>query len=603
MNLPGPLPSTRALVMAALLLLPPAFLRAQADPPAGSLDLGFQAPAGAFPADFTPDSLFPTPDGGVLVGGTVNLVPGPSAEPNALVRLRADGSRDDAFHARLPRPDGLYLQPVAVDAAGRTLVFQRGGPGFDFTFGAPIGRFLRLLPDGSVDPGFVGPLPGFGGVPTTAAGPNQADIARVFPLPDGSLLVAGRFTSLDAQRAKFAARLRPDGSVDPAYRVRPPVSKDGFAGTFVQPDGQVVVTDNSRRGFRYRPDGSLGSPLRLDVPTDVYPRAYFIYPLVFQPDGKSLAEVGIDAPGGPPGRRNDALVRLNPDGTLDPAFDAGADLDLRPTAAYFGPAAVQPDGRVLVALVPADFTRPPKLYRLFANGQLDVSFNAPLGFEVSGPDDVTPFEGRFTALTPAPGGSSLFVAGVTVRASPNHPLGTATPTVARLRLADPLPARANLAVRLVNPALIPRASVAGAFRVRAGLRLLNSGDASVRDVPIAAYLTERTDYATRPFNEAADLSLVKLETLPTVDAAGNLLTLKLRLPNSVGGGPPVGFSTVRKLAAGRAAPLVSLKLDLAVADIPAVRGKTLLVVLDPAGTVAETDRTDNVTVFPLAGLP
>lgn len=178
--------------------------------------------------------------------------------------------------------------------------------------------------------------------------------------PDGGILVAGQFSTIDGQPRSRFARLLPDGSVDLSYHV-PTVS--GFVwAVAAQPDGKALVGGKGSLGngglLRINADGTLDTGF-VDAVSSGSAR---IEAIAVQPDGKILIGGLFSTIGNQP-RTN--LARLNADGTLDAGFDAG-------NVAINGVSgiAVQPDGRIIIGGYEA-------LFRLEADGAPDNAWPLP----------------------------------------------------------------------------------------------------------------------------------------------------------------------------------------------------------------------------------
>jgi uncharacterized delta-60 repeat protein len=201
---------------------------------------------------------------------------------------------------------------------------------------------------------------------------------------DGNVLVAGDFNFADGVRRDEVARFYPDGTLDPTFDAGPALrGRLGLGGMAVaaQADGKVLVggdfrNTNETRGpilVRLQPDGAI-DPSFLPA-TTFNNRIRAIVPL---PNGKVLVGGSFSSADG----RIRNVARLNPDGSLDPAFvlsnDAPAgglgDGEVRGLA-------VQPDGKILLA---GYFTRFGTITRrgvarLEADGALDTTFDPGLG--------------------------------------------------------------------------------------------------------------------------------------------------------------------------------------------------------------------------------
>ncbi|WP_201983242.1 T9SS type A sorting domain-containing protein [Hymenobacter rubidus] len=312
----------------------PVLIRLNAD---GSRDLGFQAPVFSINGIGTyPKSIALQPDGKVLATGNFDAVDGQPQQ--AVARLWPSGALDTSFTAAVPtdvsgrsvavQPDGKllllcdgglpsypsvrrllangavdsgfqyvgpslffmpgYVLPPVVQPDGRFLVATANA----FYNGAFLGRLLRFLPTGTLDPAFnnAGALTGQINRPTVypgsvqllatgqllvAAGRTSSALPRFPPLatflpvglavlnadgsydatfapliqdlgivndlalqPDGKIVLGGDFSEINGVAVRNLARLQANGLVDPSFSA----TTDGVVNTLaLQTDGQVVV--------------------------------------------------------------------------------------------------------------------------------------------------------------------------------------------------------------------------------------------------------------------------------------------------------------------------------------------------------------------------
>jgi uncharacterized delta-60 repeat protein len=221
-------------------------------------------------------------------------------------------------------------------------------------------RLARVNPDGSVDTSFD---PGSGA---------DGFVGSVLLQPDGRALVAGGFSSINNVSRNGVARLNVNGSLDDNFD--PGFGTDGpVLAMDLQPDGKVIIAGSfttvnnvpRNRIARLNPGGSLDQTFDpLGGPDDS------IYAVAVQPDGKILV-------GGLffhfNGTAQSGIARLNAEGTLDPGFLplSGAD------NAVFS-IALQPNGAILIggAFSTYDGVSRRSIARLNANGTLDPTFGA-----------------------------------------------------------------------------------------------------------------------------------------------------------------------------------------------------------------------------------
>jgi uncharacterized delta-60 repeat protein len=186
---------------------------------------------------------------------------------------------------------------VRVQNDGKVLLacLYNAGGGYDVAV-------IRLLPDGAYDAAF-----GSGGIAALSLTPGDETIGGIGIQSDGGIVMVGT-TQHVPNYDMFAARFTPSGTLDTAF------------GT-----GGVVVVSTS-----------IGSDRAND--------------LIVQPDDALVITGSSGQVGGVGGAV--ALIRLTPDGFLDPVFgNAGIVLTPIPNAsAPMGVAVdMEPDGRVIVA--------------------------------------------------------------------------------------------------------------------------------------------------------------------------------------------------------------------------------------------------------------
>src|SRR5712692_3876911 len=333
--------------------------------PDGTLDTSFDPGANA---EITCLAL--QADGKILVGGSFTTLGGGGTGMvvrNRIARLNPDGTLDTSFDPGAnDRISTIALQPDGKILVGGNFT-TLGGGGTGTIARSCIGR---LNPNGTIDTGFD-------------PGANN-DVKGLALQPDGKILVVGDFTKLGGggtgvTTRNLIGRLNPDGSVD---SFDPGANNPAMICVAVQADGKILVGGTCStlggggsgiytRHFigRLYPDGTLDT--NFDPGADNSVRA-----VARQADGKVI--VGGDfttlGGGGIGTVTRNRLARINPDGTLDNAFDPGANGEVNALA-------IQADGKILVA---GNFTTlggggtgttlRNHLGRLNPDGTLDITF-------------------------------------------------------------------------------------------------------------------------------------------------------------------------------------------------------------------------------------
>lgn len=325
--------------------------------PAGNVDLSF-SPQIAFNINEYATGVKLLPNGQFLIRTT-----------NRILRLNANGTVDNSFSS----PSNLSnVGGWALDSQNRILLVGQFGENR---------RYARLNADGSLDQTFNFELIAPGSVKEIAL------------QPDGKTIVFGDFTKMNGVSRNRLARLNADGTTDPTFN-----SGIGFDGPVnaivVQPDGKILISGDFNfyngtprfRLVRLNADGSLDNGFTANVNS-----LGSVYTIALQADGKIL--VGGAFTGINDTQRN-AVARLNSNGTVDTAFNAG----LGTGAAIYSVFAL-PDGKVLIGGFFSGiggFNRS-NLARLNADGSVDSAFNAgsiPGVIQIQSQTD-----GRYVVLT------------------------------------------------------------------------------------------------------------------------------------------------------------------------------------------------------------
>ncbi|HRK28998.1 MAG TPA: T9SS type A sorting domain-containing protein [Chitinophagales bacterium] len=174
---------------------------------------------------------------------------------------------------------------------------------------------------------------------------------------DGKILIGGAFTSVNGSAVNAGtginriARLNPDGSLDAAFNS---IGGIGLGGA-----------DNDVRSIAVQPDGKI------------------LIGGAFTSINGSAESTGTGING---------IARLNPDGSLDPAFNSSGGVGLGGANGQVSSIVVQPDGKMLIG---GDFTSVNgsaesagtginRITRLNADGSIDATFNSSGGVGLGG---------------------------------------------------------------------------------------------------------------------------------------------------------------------------------------------------------------------------
>jgi uncharacterized delta-60 repeat protein len=269
------------------------------------------------------------------------------------------------------------LPSVAVDGSGNVLVvwnnaqFQSNGPGTPTLIDSDV--FARRYvdpPAGALDTTLDTTFgPNADGKVTTAIGTRSEAIRSLAVQPDGKLLAAGYTWNGNNASYDFAVvRYNSNGSLDTSFAnagkaVTSMSNGDDIAsGMLVQPDGKIVVvgstfkakgwnSDSAIAVVRYNPNGTLDTTFDRDgeVTTSFSSKSTANgYAVALQSDGKIIVAGSVKTGGG---QGDVAVVRYNRNGSLDTTFGKGGLVSFDVASGSDDSAigvAVQPDGKIVL---------------------------------------------------------------------------------------------------------------------------------------------------------------------------------------------------------------------------------------------------------------
>ena len=256
------------------------------------------------------------------------------------------------------------------DNAVRTLALQTDGKlivGGDFLNfnGKPLPYLCRLESDGTVDPTF-----------DTGTGFN-GKIYTSHIQSDGKIIAGGNFTSFNGITVGRLIRLNNDGSQDLAFNAATGAVNGIIYQIAQQTDGKIILAGSFtnyngtivNRIARVLPDGSLDPAFVTGLGTSSN-----ITNIQIQPDGKIILAGNFNMFNGVSANK---IIRLTPNGSIDPTFNTGTGFDDDCTAMI-----IQNDGKILVG---GKFTQyngvtVNRITRLNPDGSIDLGFLSGTGF-------------------------------------------------------------------------------------------------------------------------------------------------------------------------------------------------------------------------------
>jgi uncharacterized delta-60 repeat protein len=342
----------------------------------GSLDPSFDPNAGGSTGT-TPgvNAVALQPDGKIVIGGLFTTVGG--VNHSHVARLNTNGTPDTTFAAAVNTGSNSWVSALAVQGDGGILV----GGNFSTVNGYARNNMARFEPDGSVINGF-NPI-----VDNT--------VWSTALQPDGMILIGGAFSFANGTPRTFFARLDANGALDIGFDPRiDPLANGKVLAISVLDDGRILIggsftsftvtvnnidtTVTRNRLARLNGNGTLDSGFSPGFNNQVGG-------LAVQPDGKILVVGAFTSFTGMVNGSNATVIRnriarLNPDGSLDAAFNPGFDAPV-----YL--ATLQTDGKILVGGMFTKFTGTINggsgsaptghIARLNADGSLDTTFTDP----------------------------------------------------------------------------------------------------------------------------------------------------------------------------------------------------------------------------------
>jgi len=214
---------------------------------------------------FAGDLVYTTveqPDGKILVGG--NFSEYLEVPVGNFMRINPDGTLDETFYLGI---FNSYIRAIALQPDGKILV----GGNFTNYDGYNAGRIIRLNSDGTIDSGFT-------------FNTEFDNIVRAIAIQrDGKIVVGGDFNNYYDFYCPQIVRLNSDGTPDPTF-----VMGDGFDGDqvftinietirnnpFYNNNGPVTYTENIIVGgwFNwYNGNGNIGGIVKLSPTGEVLP--------------------------------------------------------------------------------------------------------------------------------------------------------------------------------------------------------------------------------------------------------------------------------------------------------------------------------------------
>jgi uncharacterized delta-60 repeat protein len=315
---------------------------------------------GSIDTTFQPNLGSPSLVSAICVGATRTYAAGWFEQINGVPRkffgaLSFDGKLDPAFsEVPLDRPPSVIVET----ADGKILL----GGSFNYVHGAARIGLARLNADGSLDNSFDANL-------------ASVAVAALAIETSGKILVGGNFGG-----SFGVARLQPNGPIDRKFSISAATAITAIAaldnGKFFVAGDTLTISNQTRKGLaRLNPDGALDSTFTPDFSlSNQFDKPGKVEAIAPLSDGRIYAGGGMTNAAYP--NQFLALVRLMPDGSIDPSFGPVTSTGF---SRYSNPGihfAFLPDNSIM--LVGGVFPNRPGIARLYANGVLDTNFDLSL---------------------------------------------------------------------------------------------------------------------------------------------------------------------------------------------------------------------------------
>lgn len=185
----------------------------------GTRDTEFQPGIGA---NNRINAVLEQSNGSLIIGGRFTEFNGVAI--NRLARINEDGSVDLSFNNNGgASSEVVWLEKYQDDR------FLAGGNFININ-GTSCGRVARLLPDGTIDPGFI-------------SSPNaNATVQQLKLMNDDKIIIAGFFTQVSGNLVSGIARLLPDGAFDSSFNSAGNGATGGGVLSFdIAPNGNILL--------------------------------------------------------------------------------------------------------------------------------------------------------------------------------------------------------------------------------------------------------------------------------------------------------------------------------------------------------------------------
>lgn len=298
-------------------------------------------------------------DGKIIIGGSFSSYRGIPSQN--LARLNADGTSDILF--KMGTGADAIVKKIAVTSNDKIII----AGDFKTYNGTAANGIAQLNADGTLDTSFNAGGVGLNG-----------NVNTLSLQSDGKIIIGGDFSTVNGLSRNKLARLNANGTVDASFTTA--LDRPGSIWTsVVQPDGKVIIGGLGLvfNGISVGQVARLNANGSLDVAfnSGAAGANYFVYSSAVQSDGKIILTGSFSTFNKIPSK---GVVRLNADGSPDTSFTVP---EIGANATVYS-STVQRDGKIIVGGTFSYYTNTTgwNIMRLNTDGTLDAAFNAGNGF-------------------------------------------------------------------------------------------------------------------------------------------------------------------------------------------------------------------------------
>lgn len=330
----------------------------------GTLDSSFNTNVGTG-ANGTVNSIAVQTNGQILLGGFFSSWNG-NAVSN-IVRLNSDGTRDTAFTNNTGTAANDSVSSIAIQSTGQIIL----AGSFTTWNGNTVNRIARLNTNGTRDTAF--------NTNTGTASPSSISFMKI--QSDDKVILSGFIPTWNGTTVNNIVRLNSNGTRDIDFTTNAgAAASEGSDQVAVESSGKIIIinitTWNNFRTIghiRLNTDGSIDSSYGSGNYS--YTASQIVNASKTQTDGKTIVVGQFTHWNGVTVNR---IVRLNPDGSRDTAFNANTGTAAN---AIIKCVAIQSNGQILLG---GDFTTwngttVNRVVRLNSDGTRDTTFTTNVG--------------------------------------------------------------------------------------------------------------------------------------------------------------------------------------------------------------------------------